>query len=182
MATIKYTTADYFDRAMEVLEESGFPALTAAGLCSTMGVTRGSFYHHFESFDDFVEKFLEHWETRYTTELIARSISTDFAEQIRLQSAFAIGLPHNAEAALRAWASVDPRVADVQRRVDAVRHEGLAASLRDHGTSPDKADLYATIALTTLVGMQVTTRPFEPAKLEKVYEELATALITSSRL
>jgi AcrR family transcriptional regulator len=179
MAKPTHSRADYFARAMQVLEEDGFPALTAAGLCSSLGVTRGSFYHHFDSFDDFVDQFLAYWEETYSTDLIERSTSSDLAEQVRLQTGFAVGLRHEAEAALRAWASVNPRVAEAQQRVDSLRQNGLSASLQAHGVAPETADLYATIAIATLVGMQVTRRPFDPALLERMYAELTAALAAS---
>lgn len=175
-STGKHTASDYFREAMAVLQESGFPALTAAGLCSRMGVTRGSFYHHFESFDDFVAQLLAYWEQHYSRDLIAKSLSHDLRSQISKQAEFAISLPHGAEAAFRAWGTIDPRVAAAQQRVDRLRHGGLAESLRRHGISPEKADIYATIALATLAGMQVTQRPFDPAALRAVYDELARTL------
>ncbi|MCV7380877.1 TetR family transcriptional regulator [Mycobacterium alsense] len=172
----KRAATDFFVEGMAVLQESGFPALTAAGLCSRLGVTRGSFYHHFRNFDDFVDQLLVYWEEHYSRDLIARSRSRDLRAQIRMQADFAIGLPHAAEAALRAWGTINPRVASAQRRVDQLRHDGLAESLRRHGVSKQKADVYATIAIATLVGMQVTQHPFEPDALRAVYNELGAAL------
>lgn len=172
----RHTAADYFHEAMTVLQESGFPALTAVGLCSRMGVTRGSFYHHFAGFDDFVEQLLAYWEEHYSRALIAKSASHDLRSQIHKQAEFAIGLPHAAEAAFRAWGTINPRVAAAQQRVDRLRHRGLAESLRRHGIPEDKADTYATIAIATLAGMQVTQRPFDPGALRAVYDELARTL------
>lgn len=180
MAKPTTSAADYFGRAMQVLEEDGFPALTAAGLCTSLGVTRGSFYHHFGSFDDFVDQFLNYWEETYSTDLIERSTSSDLAEQVRTQTGFAVGLRHEAEAALRAWASVNDRVARAQQRVDALRQDGLSASLQAHGVAAAVADLYATIAIATLVGMQMTRRPFDPAFLDRIFAELTNALLMSS--
>jgi AcrR family transcriptional regulator len=176
MTNDRRAATDYFAEAMAVLEESGFPALTAAGLCGRMAVTRGSFYHHFASFDDFVDRLLVYWEQHYSRDLITKSESADLATQVRRQAEFAIALPHGAEAALRAWGTIDPRVAAAQRKVDRLRHRGLVQSLRRHGVPEPKAKTYATIALATLTGMQMTQRPFNPSSLRTVYDELAQAL------
>ena len=172
----RHVAVDFFDEAMAVLSASGFPALTANGLCNRMGLTRGSFYHHFESFDDFVDQLLTYWEEHFSRDLIARSTSADLMTQARMQAEFAVDLPHEAEAALRAWGTVNQRVADALHEVDRLRHRELVASLRRHGVTARRAETYATIALTTLVGMQVSQRPFDRAALRKVYRELATAL------
>lgn len=172
----RHAATDYFAEAMTVLQESGFPALTAAGLCSRMGVTRGSFYHHFASFDDFVDKLMVYWEDHYSRELIARSLSSDLRSQMNMQAEFAIGLPHAAEAALRAWGTINPRVAAAQRRVDRLRHEGFADSLRQHGVPRKQADAYATLAIAALAGIQLTQHPVEPGALRAVYDELVTVL------
>jgi len=172
----RHVAADFFGEAMAVLAESGFPALTAAGLSHRMGLTRGAFYHHFTSFADFVDQLLTYWEERYSRDLITKSQSDDLMTQVRTQAEFAVSLPHEAEAALRAWGTVNPRVADAQRAVDRLRRRGLVNSLRRHGVPPRRAEVYATIALSTLAGMQVSQRPFDPAALRTVYDELAAAL------
>lgn len=173
--TRKLTAADYFDAAIELLEESGFPALTAVGLCARLGTTRGSFYHHFENFDDFVDKFLSYWEERYSRELIDRSESTEVWSQIDLQADLAIGLPHAAEAALRGWATINPNVATAQRRVDELRRQALATSLQRHGIAESQARTFATIAIAALAGIQVT-QPLSRTELRAMYTDLMTAI------
>lgn len=174
----RHSATHYFVEAIAVLQESGFLDLTAVGLCARMGVTRGSFYHHFESFDDFIDKLMAYWEERYSRDLISRSLSGDLRSQIRNQVDFAIGLPHAAEAALRAWGTINPCVAAAQQRVDQLRHRGLAESLRRHGVSKKNADAFATVAIATLAGMQLTRHPIDPSALRTLYDELAEALGT----
>ncbi|ATD72662.1 MULTISPECIES: TetR/AcrR family transcriptional regulator [Gordonia] len=175
-ASRRLSAGDYFDEAMRVLEDSGFPALTAAGLCERLGATRGSFYHHFKNFDDFVAKFLDYWEERYSRDLIARPEAPDLWSQIDEQANLAIGLPHAAEAALRAWATVEPRVATAQRRVDELRRQGLAASLQRHGIPETQAAAFAAIAIAALAGIQVTRQPLDQSEMRAMYSELARAL------
>jgi AcrR family transcriptional regulator len=174
--TRRLAATDYFAEAILVLEESGFPGLTAAGLCGRLGATRGSFYHHFGSFDDFVDKFVVYWEERYSRDLIAQSESPDLWSQVDIQAELAIGLPHAAEAALRAWATLNPRVAEAQRRVDQLRRRGLAASLQRHGVAKSQAEMYAAIAIAALAGMQVTQRPLDRKALRAMYTELSSTL------
>ncbi|MDT5050647.1 MAG: hypothetical protein QOI30_798 [Mycobacterium sp.] len=168
---------DYFAAAMQILEVSGFPALSASALCDHMGLTRGAFYHHFESFDDFVDGVLGHWENRYSRTLITESADLqDLSAMLRLQTQMAISLPHRAEVALRAWGTINPRVAAAQKRVDQLRLDGLTRSLIDHGVSPATATVYAEIALTALVGAQMSGTTAD--RMLAMYDELGGFLIT----
>lgn len=173
---------DFFDGAIEILETEGFVALTAAGLCDRMGMTRGSFYHHFTSFDDFVDRLLAYWEERYTTKPVADVEATEGEDaQRELQLHFAQVLPHGAEAAIRAWSAVSPRVATAQRRVDAFRRESTADELRGHGLSDEDATVFADLAVASLIGMEQLDRPADVDRLLRVLG-LVQTLIEERRL
>jgi AcrR family transcriptional regulator len=45
--------------AILLLAKEGFTALTVDGIAARIGVTRGSFYHHFKSRQSLVKKMLE---------------------------------------------------------------------------------------------------------------------------
>jgi AcrR family transcriptional regulator len=160
---------------------SGFPALTASALCTRLSVSRGSFYHHFGSFDSFVAEFLTDWETRYSRDLISRAEGvTDLYHRLNYQVELATELPHGAEAAMRAWGNVEPAVAEAQRRVDQLRFDSLAGLLRSHGVGEAEAGSYATIALNTLIGLQMTQRPIDSGRLAELYEYLSRLLTRSA--
>lgn len=182
MLTSRRTRRDFFNAAFELLEESGFPALTASALCDRLGVTRGSFYHHFDTFDSFVAELLADWETRYSRDLISRAEAvTDLDRRLSYHVELAADLPHGAEAALRAWGSVEPVVAAAQRRVDQLRFESLAGLLRSHGIQEAEAEIYSTIALNTLIGLQMTQRPMDAGRLADLYGHLTRLLADHNR-
>ena len=52
----------YFDVALELLAEGGHDGLTIAALCARLGVTKGSFYHHFRDLCAFTDALLAYWE------------------------------------------------------------------------------------------------------------------------
>jgi AcrR family transcriptional regulator len=164
---------DFFVEAFEILESDGFPALTAAGLCDRMRVTRGSFYHHFASFDDFVDALLRYWEERYTADPFAlvETLETDEArraEQILLAQA----LPHGAEAAIRVWSTVNAHVASAQHRVDQRRLQTTFDLLRRQGLSEADAQTYADLAVSSLAGLQLMKRPLDADALRRVLSEI----------
>ena len=53
--------ADYFDAGLELLASGGIGAVTISALCYRLGVTKGSFYHHFSSQTEFQDELLAYW-------------------------------------------------------------------------------------------------------------------------
>jgi AcrR family transcriptional regulator len=169
----RLTARDYFVVSLEILGSDGHTALTAAGLCERMGVTRGSFYHHFASFDEFVDRLLEHWEQQYTSDPFALVQSLVGEEsQLEEQLLLAQALPHAAEIAIRMWGAVNDRVARAQSRVDGHRRASVADYLHRIGLSAADAEVYADLAVSSLVGMQLLDRPVDAARLRRVLGEV----------
>jgi AcrR family transcriptional regulator len=167
------TPSDYFAAAFELLAERGHDGLTIAALGQRLGVTKGSFYHHFRDFPAFVDALLAHWAAEHATRLIALSESvTDPKERMDLLRGIAVGLPHGAEAAIRAWSWSNGRVAAVQRQVDDARLAHLTMASAATGLTAERATLMAKIALSTLIGMQQLERPAHTASMEAVFTAL----------
>ena len=173
MRTARLRPEAYYDVAFAILSEQGPGGLTISALCARLEVTKGSFYHHFRDMPEFVDRLLQHWEREHASRLIALSESvTDPDERFDLLEGIAVGLPHGAEAAIRAWSWSDESVAAVQRRVDGARLDHLTASGVVAGQDARQARIKATISLSVLIGMQQLERPATPEAMEAVFSEL----------
>lgn len=169
------TPEAYFATALALLAEDGYAALRLGALCRRLGVTTGSFYHHFDGWSGFVRGLLDHWEADQTGRLVAlTNADRDAHERVRVLKQLAVGLPHAAEAAIRIWSGVDPAVRHAQQRVDALR----TAALRDvvAGVVGDDAaaDRLAVLGMSILVGWQQTRAPWPAGELQELltaYEE-----------
>jgi AcrR family transcriptional regulator len=176
------TRAAYFDAAFELLAERGHTGLTIAALCQRLGVTKGSFYHHFRDIPAFVDALLAHWATEHATRLIALSESlSDPLERMHLLRGIAVGLPHGAEAAIRAWSWSNDAVAEVQRQVDQARLTHLCRAGAETGLPEERARIMATISLSTLIGMQQLVRPARFDAMDEVFSELERWVLEPSR-
>ena len=165
----------YFDAAFAILAEDGPSGLTIAALCDRLGVTKGSFYHHFDDMAGFVTLLLDHWRSEHATRLIALSESiADPSERYDLLEGIAVGLPHGTEAAIRAWSWSDDDVAAAQHAVDQDRLVHLTRSGMAAGRDPHEAELLARISLSVLIGLQQLERPVRPGTFEEVFAELRT--------
>lgn len=165
--------AHYFTTAMDLLAEHGPAELKIGTLCSALGVTSGSFYHHFDGWSGFVRGLLAHWETEQTARIyeLTQSATDDPVERLDVLKRLAVTLPHAAEAAIRSWAALDGDVAVALRRIDARRLAALADVLA--GAVPDRvvADRLASFGQSMLVGFQQIHHPPDPELLRQLLDD-----------
>lgn len=115
---------DWIDAAVELLAEAGIGAVSVDRLAKNLGVTRGSFYHHFSGRGDLLRSVLEYWAQRWTY-LVRDQIdalgldpsTTLFALMKAIRSNRAAGY----DAPFRAWALHDPLARAVVKQVDEAR-------------------------------------------------------------
>jgi AcrR family transcriptional regulator len=174
---LKVTQDQYFEAALSQLAAQGAEGLTISWLCRALGVTSGSFYHYFGGWAGFVEALLTHWEAEQTQRIVELARAAASPEQrldvLRQQ---ATALPHDAEAAIRAWGRGEERVSQTQQRVDARRHAALLAIVSDLGVRPEDAERLATTGLALLAGMQQLQRPVDIDMLGAVFDELGRTI------
>ena len=60
----------WLDKTLRLINLEGFGALKIDRLARIMGVTKGSFYWHFENKKDFIVKLIEHWDKKFTDNVI----------------------------------------------------------------------------------------------------------------
>jgi AcrR family transcriptional regulator len=125
----RLTKEGWLDHALALLAAEGHPALTALGLSRALGVSRGSFYWHFDSLDAFSTALVAHWAARTTDPLIlAVAQQTDPARALNLLLRQALRSGAGLERAMRAWATVNRQVAELVEQVDQ-RRIGVAVDL-----------------------------------------------------
>lgn len=146
---------DYFDAALRLLAVGGSGRLKLGPLCSELGVSTGSFYHYFAGLPNFRTELLDHWVAVMTTRYGELATAEgDPARRAVLLIEFVCALPHDAEAAIRAWSRSDDEVNQAQKRVDDLRMNlairDLTLLLGDHREAWETAHL----GLCVLIGFQ----------------------------
>jgi AcrR family transcriptional regulator len=178
----KVTQEQYFEAALARLASHGSDGLTIGGLCAQLGVTSGSFYHYFGSWAGFVAALLAHWEAERTQTIVDQaSAVADPESRLDLLREQAGALPHDAEAAIRAWSQADEVVGQAQRRVDRLRHGQLRDAVLGMGVPADRAERLATMGLALLVGLQQLDRPVDRAALRAVFDEFGAMVADQTR-
>lgn len=137
---------DWLNAGLAILAERGAPALTIERVSEALGLSKGSFYHHFGGLAGYRTALLAHYEARTTTRIIDQVEADSRAtaeEKLSLLSATVLshGGDPALEIAMRAWAQQDLQVAAMQQRVDRTRVDYLRGLMTDLGRNPDLGDL-----------------------------------------
>jgi AcrR family transcriptional regulator len=152
----------YFNAAFKILGESGSEGLTVDTLCARLGATKGSFYHHFAGTADFVNALMHCWVDS-ANQLIAELKEVVVAEgdpcrsMERIIPMVAGKQPHEAEAALRAWANSNPEVAAGVEQYDRAREEAFVWLYSQFIDDVERCRTLAYMAIGFSAGMQQRT-------------------------
>ena len=167
----------YLEMGLEVLADLGFGGLKLAQVCDRLGVTTGSFYHHFPNWAAYTRELIAHWVTAYTEQLVALA-RADADPRRRIGNLCQVGLmlPHGAEVAIRSWSAFDDDVRAAQIAVDRQRFEVMFESAYEILKNKRQAQLFANWAVYLLVGYEQATLPRDPVAQSWIIDQLLDAL------
>lgn len=175
---------DWLDAGLDVLAHEGVEGVRIDRLATRLGVTKGSFHHHFAGAGGYRTALLDHYErlklqsldaavgarqqqgTRATLEWLVE-LATDEPSSIRRAEL---------DRAVRAWAHSDPEARATQARVDARVIELLQAAWRPASGSDAEARTAALVPYLVSLGAAATVPPISAAELRAVYELLLGAV------
>jgi AcrR family transcriptional regulator len=143
---------DWVRAALDALEAGGPAAVAVVPLAQSLGVTRGSFYWHFETRDELLVAALELWEREHSDQVLA-AVETiaDPRDRLRALLGRASAKPPTICVQLLR-ASDDPLVGAVLVRVAKRRLAVLAKAYRDAGLTGAEARHEALLAYTAYMG------------------------------
>lgn len=173
MATV--SKQGWLDEGQAVIIEQGFKGLTLQVLLKRLGVTHGSFYHHFKNRQSYTEALLAEWEQQMTVAIIDATAAID-ALPDRVDAL--IDRAHNQqqqtalEVAIRAQAFSDPLVASYVERVDALRlQHSYSIALAATGDKK-RASTIGNLIHAVFVGSQQIRPAFNQQQMDDIYKEL----------
>lgn len=167
----------YFETGLDVLSDLGYGGLKLAEVCNRLGVTTGSFYHYFSSWPAYTRELVAHWMQARTVQVVeALRAEPDPRRRIDTLIQVGLGLPHGAEAAIRAWSSVDSEVYSVQAAVDRQRFDIMFESALEILENKRQAQMFAAWGVYLLVGYEQALLPRDTDVLEWIVGQLLDAL------
>jgi AcrR family transcriptional regulator len=142
--------------ALEQLRAEGPGGLAVDKIARRLGITRGSFYHHFENLEDLVEQLPTHWMHRYAPTPFEVMIKWEPTVEKWVHRLVCDYIPDMGrmryDAAMRAWAETDKAAERALFEVDTARWESLVKFFK-HGGCGDCAEHSATLAYSMILGL-----------------------------
>jgi AcrR family transcriptional regulator len=143
---------------LDALATGGPEAVRVEPLAQALGVTKGSFYWHFDDRAALLEGLLDAWEHTLVDEVIERVETHGGDARSRLRHLFVLagagetrGLLR-AELAIRDWSRRDDRVSERLRRVDNRRMEYMRGLFSGFCPDPDDVEARCLVAMALFVG------------------------------
>ena len=166
------TKEDWLQAALEVLNESGVDNVKVLPLSKRLGVTRGSFYWHFEDRDELLHDMLDYWEVELTDSVIKRAKELGGTPRRQLEDVLTNVLLNRRnlyDTAIAAWSMFDDRAAGVYDRVLRKRIRFLKSLLHEGGIDEVTADFRARMLLGFVsLSLNSRARPGKGTLLKEV--------------
>lgn len=158
LSTGSLTKEDWILAALRVMDEHGVHEVKVSGLASALGVTKGSFYWHFESREDLLASILAFWSESLVKQIDAEVDlqPDDPVDELKwILNRIASGELNEHDPAIRTWAVFDPIAEAAVRRVDETRLEYKRNLFLRMGFDDCEAELRSRISYYYVVGEQV---------------------------
>jgi AcrR family transcriptional regulator len=171
--------SDWIQAGLAAVADDGPNGLRIDRLCRRLGVSKGSFHHHFAGSGDFKQTILVAYET-LVVEALDQAIGHTASDSPKaalasltaaIASAESFHRP-DLEVAMRAWAFSDPEVRAVQERVDTRRLESLQRIWIRILDDPAEVHTAALLPYLVGIGASLVQPPTPPDQLRRVYELL----------
>lgn len=169
----------WLNEGVTVLASEGADAVRIDRIAARLGLSKGSFHHHFAGVDGYKKALLAHVEEMLTIPLStataalgeeadARSILGRLTSLLG-ESDADIYRP-DLEVALRAWALTDANAAKTQTRIDSARLAALSAVWSAITDDPEEARLAALLPYVIGIGATVLMPPMKAGDLQRLFE------------
>lgn len=180
----KVSKKQWVEQALALLAASGHQGVTLDALLNELGVSHGSFYHHFKNRRALTDAMLDEWEQSMSLDIFQRSSTISSLSQ-RIDSLidsgenlFSLQLP--LEIAIRSWAQSDEGVNAVVRRVDLLRRQHCQTLAALVVSDAQRAKVLGDLIHAVFVGSQQSLPAYSAKETRDVYTELQRLLISQA--
>lgn len=163
--------SDWLEEGFKILQQFAQNKLRILYLCERLKVTRGSFYHHFSSIDNYISELIGKWEKENTLAFIkAANKAVSPMEKMMILTEKVRLADQSIEAAIRSWSFYNDTVKQHLDKVDEIRIGYLHSLFEQMGDSSDEALIKAKFDYATLIGIQQLYPNISPEEMARFYD------------
>ncbi|MTE17349.1 TetR/AcrR family transcriptional regulator [Nocardia aurantiaca] len=147
---------DWVDGALTLLAREGVTAIKIPRLCSELGVTKGSFYWHFDDIDQLMEAMADRWCAVQSDAIHALGTLDSIPVEQRIAKMSALLIEQSTwmvEAAVREWARNDPKVAGAVQALEQKIFDIVKQTMLELGFDDAQARLRAGAMVYLGIGL-----------------------------
>jgi AcrR family transcriptional regulator len=140
---------------LQALAAGGADAVRIEPLAKSLGVTRGSFYGHFEDHSALLESMLDSWELTATDEVLQQVEHRGGDPRVKIKRAGALTFSEKllpVDLAIRDWSRRSPAVAERLRRVDNRRMDYLRSLFGAFCADEAEIEARSVLAFSLAIG------------------------------
>ena len=173
------TREDWLAAALDALPSVGPDGLRIEALAASLGVTKGSFYWHFEDVQDLVSGVFEYWAAKMLDAVRQHDHSTGSAEDrlLRVMEEIADSDLGRYEAAIRSWTRSDERAKSAVTQVDQARLAWTVGGFLELGFSREQAEIRARMLVLYEYGEGEFSFPSTPEQ-RRAWARLSHEILT----
>lgn len=152
---------DWITAGQELLREGGITAVKLRPLLDRLGVTSGSFYHHFNDFAAYLDALADDYGDAHLRMTVAAIESVPPGQRLHRMRELgdALAAPQ-LDRAMRVWATSNERAARAVERLDHGMLRLVAEDLEALGFSPEDARIRAMVIFAAGIGEALMYRPW----------------------
>lgn len=151
----RLTRDDWIDAALRLLIDGGVDAIQITVLSRGLGVTRGSFYWHFDSRESLLDALIHQWRSRNTGVIVDAVSKADTLDD-GILALFAVWTDHRRfdpalDQAIRNWARYDDALRARLKSEDDARIDAVAAMFQRFDYPQPEAFIRARVICFTQI-------------------------------
>ena len=170
--------SDWLEAALDALHDEGIQGVKVERLARHLGVTKGSFYHHFSDRRELLLGMIDRWRSTQEgyVRWLAESRGTEPKQRLRKLLEFILGKDGRHDVGMRAWSRTDKVARKAVEAVDGCRIDYVEEVLRAIGFEGDEARLRARMIYLYQVGEQAWSLR-DPEELRQSLYQLHAELL-----
>ncbi len=175
--TARLSKEAWLEKSLAILAAEGPSRMRIEGIAGALGVTKGSFYHHFADRSDFVHSLIQYWDEKYSRRVATKPELQRGTAQERLWHLMLIivtgGLTRY-DLAMRSWAGSEPDLRDLIKKADQFRLTFVRSLFSEMGFTDTELEARTQTFVTAMSFEDAINRRMSAAKRKKLLQEQHT--------